>query len=124
MEGILRILHGQGHGTWERFFIPTWLGLMVVSFAVWSASSPATRRRLVPVGAVVTGAVFLFFTYWMTRGTQDDRFYFFLIPVALFIVYSNARLTRVCQECGTAHGARNFLTPAAFCKKCGTRLDA
>ena len=81
-------------------------------------------RRLLPVGAVVTGAIFLFFGYWMTRGTSDDGFFFLSIPAALFIIYSNARLTRVCQECGTAHGARNFLTPAAFCRKCGTRLDA
>jgi hypothetical protein len=126
MEQILTILRGQGHGMWERIFIPTWFGLMVVSFAVWKASSPATRQRLLPVGAVVSGAIFLFFFYWMTRGTRDGSspFFFVVIAMVLFIVYSNARLTRVCQGCGAGHGPRKFLTPAAFCRKCGSRLDA
>jgi hypothetical protein len=80
-----------------------------------------TKKSLIPVFIVSAGAIFALFAF-LTTGA-DLGALLLIVPAVVLITFLNLRQFRVCSACGrTIHSGMCF-TKAAFCPKCGVRLE-
>jgi len=94
------------------------LGACVFVFS--RAASPQTRRKAQPYIAVAVGLVFLGLLY--VSGGRGHGTFLSMAAMGAAIIAMNGWGVRICPKCG-ATNYPNFLSPPAYCRKCGTALD-
>lgn len=108
-------------------FVGTWIGLAVVSVLMNRRMDAASKKRWMPRGAILAGALFVFFVTTLSviesRSWSYLSVLFLVVPVVVLITYLNRRFTKVCDKCGAVQYSHNWFTPMRFCSKCGAEFD-
>jgi hypothetical protein len=106
----------------DRFFVffAVWVvyGLATGLF-MWK-SSPEAKREWFPRLTVLTGLLFVAFSYWVA---PDPRILLYVVPAVAFITFINLRATKFCPSCGAYHQSMGPFYRVRFCRKCGAELE-
>ncbi len=111
----------QPHPEIAPWFIGTWIALGAVGLgSTYFDKNIARKKRLLPVFTIATGATFLLFTLFMMPSAKVMAF---AVPAVVLITWLNLRMVRFCSACGRTIQSGMWLSRAAYCPKCGARLD-
>jgi hypothetical protein len=103
------------------WFIATWIVLGIAG--MWNAyldKNIARKKRLLPVFIIGSGALFVIFTFLMIGNL---RVLALTVPAVVLISFLNLRMIKVCPTCGRTIHSGMWFTRAAYCPKCGGRLE-
>ena len=102
-------------------FVVGWMALGIASWVFFAFNrNAALKRRVWPVVAVGTGALFVAIVWHMTS-TPDVLV--FMVLAVLVITLLNLRAAKFCGACGRTHWNQNPFGSVDFCSKCGARFE-
>jgi hypothetical protein len=103
-------------------FAGVWLALGLVSAGfLFLSKNVRLKRRLWPPFLVLTGVLFVGFTWAM--GAVPGQGMLVVVPLVALIIYLNLRAVQFCDSCGVTVLSQNPFSRPAFCSKCGARLS-
>lgn len=101
-------------------FFGVWVVLGLFSAAFFFLNKNAVLKRKVwPPFVVVTGMLFLGFTWAMGFPAQVM---YVAVPAVIAITLLNLRAVQFCGSCGATQMSQNPFSKPAYCSKCGAQF--
>ena len=101
-------------------FAAVWIALGI---GLWALSRRASYQRKKQWHLVLVAGAALFFISFAYALSQRTEVLYIAVPAVALISFLNYKLSRICPRCGFTVPRTGLFSRAAYCPRCGGKLD-